>query len=162
MGSFTKDSRACKVKIMKLLLIFLTVCLHQAMGWYWGHWGWGGFPINDVRIYGGRWGLGAGHGGFSPWGGYSYVGYGGPYGPGYGGYNKGYGIWGFDGDMNTFRNVPYRPIPIRYGGPIVGIDQRNAGQGQAANTAQMASDTQNPGNSGTQTAETSNTQTPEK
>merc|ERR1739845_8142 len=110
------------------------------MGWYWGGFGWGGFPINDVRIYGGRWGLGAG----------------------YGGYNRGYGIWGFDGDMNTFRNVPYRPIPIRYGGPIIGIDQRNAGQGQAANTAQTASDTQNPDNSGTQTAETSNTQTPEK
>merc|ERR1712200_84251 len=144
-----------KVEIMKFLLIFLAVCLHQAMGFYWGGWGWGGFPLNNWRIYGGRWGLGAGHGGFSPWGGYSYGGYGGPSGPGYGGYSNGYGIWGFDGDMNTHRQIPYRPIPINhgFGVPIVAIDQRNAGQGQAANIVPA------PPTSGTQATDTSNTQT---
>merc|ERR1711970_1165348 len=121
--------REWRVIMIKVLILLLTVCLHQALGFYWGGWGWGGFPINDVRIYGG--------------------------------YNNGYGIWGFDGDMNTFRNVPYRPIPIRFGGPIIGIDQRNVGQGQAANTAQTTSDTQNSDTSGTQTPDTSGTETTE-
>ena len=44
-------------------LTILIMIYFQAMGFYWGGWGWGGFPLNDWRIYGGRWGLGAGHGG---------------------------------------------------------------------------------------------------
>merc|ERR1712142_1460717 len=94
------------------LLTFLVVCINQAMGYYYG-WGWGP-PLTNWKDYGGHWGLGAGFGGYGPWGGYSLGGYGGPYGPGYGGYNDGYAIFGFDGDMNTYKNIGYRNIG--YGG----------------------------------------------
>jgi len=79
------------------------VCINQTLGYYiWGP------PITNWKNYGGHWGLGAGFGGYGSLGGYSFGGYGGPYGPGYGGYKDGYGIFGFDGDMNTYKHVGYR------------------------------------------------------